>query len=226
MERAIQKNVSQLQRQRQEAADHQADQENLNRAMATSESEAKRHARETSEYEEELDQVIAQSQREQGRGVSGSEWEPDMGLDDENNEELERARKQSEKMAGKAADLARMSPSVQQPPSYDPEHLAGTTQSEFEAQQQGQQGEKTTQEKIEEEIVMKYVKKQSLLEQDYQNKGKGRATATEDKDDENFQKALKFSMQGHEHDAEHRYGEASSSERLSGADEQNTSCGR
>ena len=206
VERAIQENVSQLQRQRQEAADHQADQENLRQAMATSEAEAQRHAREALEYEEQLKRVIAQSLREQRRRDSDSEWEPDMGFDDE---ELERVRKKSEKMAEKAAAVAGRSPGVQQSPSYDPGHLAGTTQSEFEAQQQGQQGEKTTQEKTEEEIVVEYVKKQSLLEQGYQNKGKGRATATEDKDDEDLQKALKFSNQGHEHDAEYRYGEAS-----------------
>jgi len=181
--------------------------------MATSEAEAQRHAREALEYEEQLKRVIAQSLREQRRRGSDSEWESDMGLDDEDededDEELERARKKSEKMAKKAAAVTGRSPGVQQSPSYDPGHLAGTTQREFEAQQQGQQGEKTTQEKTEEEIVMEYVKKQSLLEQDYQNKGKGRATATEDKDDEDLQKALKFSMQGSEHDAEYRYGEAS-----------------
>ncbi|MCJ1377145.1 hypothetical protein MMC17_000237, partial [Xylographa soralifera] len=207
VERAIQENVSQLQRQRQEAADHQANQENLRQAMATSEAEAQRHAREALEYEEQLKRVIAQSLREQRRRGSDSEWESNMGLDDEDDEELERAWKNSERMAEKAAAVAGRSPGIQKSPSSDPGHLAGTTQSEFEAQQQGQQGEKTTQEKTEEEIVMEYIKKQSLLEQDYQNKGKGRATAT--KDDEDLQKALKFSMQGHEHDAEYRYGEAS-----------------
>ena len=209
VERAIQENVSQLRRQRQEAADHLADQENLRQAMAVSEAEAQRHAREALEYVEQLKRVIAQSLREQRRRGSDSEWESDMGLDDKDDEELERARKKTEKMAEKAVAVAGRSPGVQQSPSYDAGHLAGTTQSEFETQQQGQQGEKTTQEKTEEEIVMEYVKKQSLLEQHHRNKGKGRATATEDKDDEDLQKALKFSMQGHEHDAEDRYGEAS-----------------
>ncbi len=207
VERAIQGNVSQLQRQRQEAVDHQADQENLRQAMATSEAEAQRHGREALEYEEQMKRAIAQSLREQRRRGSDSEWESDMGRDDEDDEELERAGKNSEKM--QAAAVAGMSPGVQQTSSYDPGHLAGTTQSEFEAQQQGQQGEKTTQEKTEEEIVMEYVKKQSLLEQNYLKKGKGRATAPEDKDDEDLQKALNFSMQGHEHDAEYQYGEAS-----------------
>ena len=209
VERAIQENVSQLQRQRQEAADHHADQENLRQAIATSDAEAQRHIREALEYEEQLKRAIAQSLREQRRRGSDSEWESDMGLDDEDDEELERARKKSEKMAEQAVAVAGRSPGFQQTPSYDPGHLVGTTQSEFEAQQQGQQGEKTTQEKTEEKIVMEYVKKQSLLEQNYQKKGKCRATATDDKDDEDLQKALKFSMQRHEHDAEYQYGEAS-----------------
>jgi UDP:flavonoid glycosyltransferase YjiC (YdhE family) len=211
VERAIQENVSRLQRRRQEAADHQADQENLRQAMATSEAEAQRHTREALEYEEQLKRVIAQSLREQRRRGSETEWKSDMVLDDEDDEELKRARKKSEKMAEKTAAVAGRSPGVQQSPSYDPGHLAGTTQSEFEAQQQGQRGEKTTQEKTEEEIVMEYVRKQSRLEQHHQSKGKGRATATEDKDDEDLQKALRLSMQGHEHDAE--YGEASGTSR-------------
>ncbi|KIW92476.1 uncharacterized protein Z519_06323 [Cladophialophora bantiana CBS 173.52] len=143
MERVIQENVSQLQRQQQEAADHQAEQENLRQAIAASGNEAPRHA------------------------------------------------------------------SVQRPCSYDPGHLAGTRQSEFEAQQQGQRGEKTAEERTEEEIVMEYIKKQSLLEACHRNKGKGRGTAIEDHDDEDLQKAMKLSMRGHEYNAEHRDGEAS-----------------
>jgi UDP:flavonoid glycosyltransferase YjiC (YdhE family) len=145
VERAIQETRSQLQRERREAADHQADQENLRQAMAASEAEAQRHA-----------------SKAWGYG-----------------------------------------------PSYDPRHLAGTTQSEFEARQQGQRGEKTTHEKTEEEIVMAYVRKQSLLEMQHWSRGKGRATATEHKGDEDLQKALELSMRGHTYDAEDRYGEAS-----------------
>ena len=195
VERVIQENVSHLQRRRQETADHQADQENLRQAMATSEAEAQRQAREALEYEEQLTRVIAQSLRERIRRGSDSEWDSDMVHNDEDDEELERATNVSKKMAEKAAAVAGKSPDVQHSLSYDPGHLAGTIQSEFEAQQQGQQEENTTQEKTEEEIVMEYVKKQSLLERGYQNKGKSRATATEDKDDEYLQKALKFSIQ-------------------------------
>ncbi|KFZ02573.1 hypothetical protein V500_00118 [Pseudogymnoascus sp. VKM F-4518 (FW-2643)] len=163
VERAIQEDVSQLQRQRQEATGHQADQENLRQAMATSEAEAQRHAREALEHEEQLKQV-------------------------EDNDELEWARNKTEQMAEKAAAVAGSSTGVQPYLSYDP----GIS--------------RAPRKKTEEEIVIEYVKKQSLLEQGYQNKGKGRTTATEDKDDEDLQKALKFSMQRHEHNAEYRYG--------------------
>ncbi|PQE06092.1 glycosyltransferase family 1 protein [Rutstroemia sp. NJR-2017a BBW] len=172
VERAIQENIYQLQRQQEEAADHQIHEENLRRAIEASEAEAQRHAREASEYEEQLKLVTAQSLREQRRTCGDSEWELDIGLDDEDDEELQRARKRSGKMTENAGDGAGSSPDVQQPHSYDSGHLAGTTQSEFEAQQQEQEREKTAQEKTEEEIVMEYVKKQSLLEKDYRNKGK------------------------------------------------------
>ncbi len=62
--------------------------------------------------------------------------------------------------------------------------------------------EKTPQEKTEEEVVIEYIKKQSLLEVQHQNKGKICETATEyedDEDDEGLQKALKSSMQEYEH---------------------------
>jgi uncharacterized membrane-anchored protein len=108
-------------------------------------------------------------------------------------------------MTEKATAVAGGSPVIQRPPSYDRGTSRAPPKSEFEAQQQGQQGEKKTQQKTEEEILMEYVKEQSLLEVHRPNKGKGRATAMEDKDDEDLQKALKLSMSGHGV----RYGEAS-----------------
>jgi len=105
---------------------------------------------------------------EQRQIGSDREWESDVGLHNEDDDEFERAGR---------------SPSVQLPGSYDPGHLAGSRQNEFEAQQQGHRGEKTTEERREEEIVMEYIKKQSLLEVYHQNKGKARATAIEDTDD-------------------------------------------
>ncbi|OIW33071.1 putative glucosyl/glucuronosyl transferase [Coniochaeta ligniaria NRRL 30616] len=64
VERAIRENVSRLQRQRQEAADHQLEQDDLRQAMACSEADAQRHARKALEYEDQLKRVIAQSLRE------------------------------------------------------------------------------------------------------------------------------------------------------------------
>jgi UDP:flavonoid glycosyltransferase YjiC (YdhE family) len=173
VERAIQENIYQLQLQQEQAADRQTHEENLRRAIEASEAEAQRHAREALEYEEQLKLVTAQSLREQRRRSSVSEWELDIGVDDEDDEELQRARKRSGKLAENAGAVVGRSPHVQKSHLYDPGHLAGTTQSEFEAQQQEQQREKTIQEKTEEEIVMEYVRKQSLLEQDYRDKGKG-----------------------------------------------------
>jgi UDP:flavonoid glycosyltransferase YjiC (YdhE family) len=187
VERAIQENVSNLQRQQQQ----DADQEDLRQAMASSEAESQRHANEALEFEKQLKQVIAQSLREQRHVSSDREWESKIALDDKVYEEVAQTTRNPTKVAGKAVAVL--------PPSYDGGYLAGTTQSEFESQQQIRPGEKTTQEKTEEQIVMEYVKKQSLLESHHQNKGKGRATVTEQEEDEELQKALKLSMQDHEH---------------------------
>lgn len=90
-------------------------------------------------------------------------------------------------------------------PPYTSGHLVGTTQAEFEARQREQGGEKTAQEKTEEEVVLEYIKKQSLLEESHHGKGKGRVvTATEDEDDEDLQEALKLSMRDAEDDSRYR----------------------
>lgn len=77
IERAIEENVSQLQRQRQEAADHQAEQENLRQAIATSETEAQQYASSALEYKKQLERVMLQTLSEQRQRGSDSEW--DMG---------------------------------------------------------------------------------------------------------------------------------------------------
>lgn len=91
VERAIQKDVSKLQHQRQ---DHQADQANLHQAMSTSEAEAQQH-------------------------TSDSEWDSDLGLDGEDDEEFEQERKEPEKMLEEAVPVAGGSLGRQRPPSYD-----------------------------------------------------------------------------------------------------------
>lgn len=164
-------------------ADAEADSSaELLQTMSSSEAEAQRYSRETLEYEEQLKQAIAQSLKEQRRVSEDDRWED---LDSETagtSEEIAAGRSNGPAGAGR-------------PPSYDPGHLAGTTQCEFQAQEQR---EKTIEEKTEEEIVMEYVKKQSLLEAHHQSKGKGRASTTEGEDEEELQKALNLSMQEHE----------------------------
>ncbi|KAI2631540.1 family 1 glycosyltransferase [Hypomontagnella submonticulosa] len=202
-DRAVEENVSQPQLRRQGAENYEEVRPTLRQVMASSEAEAQQHASEALEYEKLLKRVMAQSLREQRQRASDNEWESDLGLDYEEDEELERARGNSKNRTHNITAV--IGGSI---PSYDQGHLAGTTQNGFEAQQlQGQQGEKTAQEKTEEDIVMEYVKKQSLLEMYHQNKGKGRATARgiEDTDDRDLQKALRLSVQEHRV----RYGEAS-----------------
>ncbi|KAF4556437.1 Sterol 3-beta-glucosyltransferase-like protein 5 [Elsinoe fawcettii] len=149
----------------------QDDDKNIRQAMINSEEEARCKANEDAEDERRLKQAIAQSQQEQlFKRSPGDMWR--------------------NLVAGEEAG-----PSSQHSPPYDPGHLAGTTQSQFEAHRQGQAGEKTTQERREEDIVMEYMKKQSLLEGQHK-KGKGRASTTDD-EDEDLRKAMELSMRGH-----------------------------
>ena len=79
---------------------------------------------------------------------------------------------------------------AQQSHLFDQGHLADTTKSTFQVQERR---EKINQEKTEEEIVLEYVKKQTLLEAQHQRKEKGRVVM--DDEDEEFQRAIKLSMQ-------------------------------
>ena len=208
VKQAVLENVSQLEYQGREAADHEAGQEDIRQAIALSEAEPHRHTTEVLEYEKQLKQVMAQSLKEQRLRGGDSEWVSDISLDDEEDDGFERTRRKFGKMSEMAAAMTDVQPSYQRPPPNDEGHLAGTTQIEFEAQHHRKQGEKTTQEKMEEEMMVEYIKKQSLLGMYYQKKGKGHVIVTEDWNDEDLQKALKLSMQGHEHDAGYRSGEA------------------
>ncbi|OQV08036.1 hypothetical protein CLAIMM_12365 isoform 2 [Cladophialophora immunda] len=90
MERAIQENVSQLQRRQQEdAADRQAEQESLRQAIAASRNEAQRHANEALEFQKQLERVMTQSVLEHKQSASGREWESDiLSLDHEDKDEI------------------------------------------------------------------------------------------------------------------------------------------
>lgn len=63
-------------------------------------------------------QVIAQILREQIQRNNDNEWESAVGLNDGNNENLERARKNPGRTVEKAVTVAGRSPGVQQFPSY------------------------------------------------------------------------------------------------------------
>jgi hypothetical protein len=155
-------------------------------------SELQSHGQDHQAGQVNVRQTTLASEAEAQRRASVGTWDSDVHHDDTN---LESERNEFETMSERAAAVAGQSLRHERPPVYDPGHLAGTTQNEFVAEQKGNQGEKTAQEKTEEEIVMEYIKKQSLLEADHQNKGKGRATERDDEDDEELQRILKLSLQ-------------------------------
>jgi hypothetical protein len=166
--------------------------ETLRQAIASSKAESQRHANEALEYEQELERAMEQSLPEQTRRSSESALLVNVCRDDDEFTDSEQQRTGSSKTVEHSVATAGSSPGQHQLPSGDHGHLGGTTQSEFEAQQQG---EKSAQEKTEEEIVLEYIKKQSLLESHHRNKGKERAVETDDESDEDLQKALEMSRQ-------------------------------
>ena len=178
VERAIRASMAELQRARTERAEQQArssaaaEDEELQLALAQSASEAQDQGKAQVVHDEELERVLAQSLREH-RGDYSVETKGE-----EEDENFKRAIQESQ------------NPSIQvhsgddHPPAYDSGHLSGTTQEQFEAQQKQQPSEKTQQEKTEEQVVMEYVKKQSLLEQQHST-GKGKQPQN-DADDEDL----------------------------------------
>ncbi|KAF3042125.1 hypothetical protein E8E12_005273 [Didymella heteroderae] len=84
---------------------------------------------------------------------------------------------------------------VPQPPrSLDSRHPAGVTRHVFEAKNDEGRTEKTAEEKIEEEIVIEYVRRQSLLEAQHCMNGKGSGRVIEDEEDRDLQRALRTSL--------------------------------
>lgn len=136
--------------------------------------------------------------------ASQAEAESHAHPDAAHDEELKRALAQSlkEQRRQRSSDSEWDSESDT---GKDAGHVAGTTLKDFERQQAqnagGAGGEKGQREKTEEEIVVEYVKKQSLLEQEHQRKGadKGKTPQTndinEDEEDEELQRAMTISMQ-------------------------------
>lgn len=163
--KAMKASLAELKQQRtNRPSDGEAEQ--LRQALEASRAEADNQP--IAMHDAELDQVLAQSLKEQGQDRTATGTGP--------------------------------------PPAYDPGHLAGTTQEEYEQQHNHGASEKTQQEQDEERVVMEYVKKQSALEDEHrrQASSKGKQPQRKDTDDEDLQQAMKMSMQ---RDGQH--GEAS-----------------
>lgn len=146
-------------------------------------------------HEEKRSAVQAEWERSQYSSESELESESDFGSEDMLDEELEQIEGRREK----GTHVVDGGPSSSIDPSCDPCHLVGTTQREFEAQQHKGPGEKSAVERAEEEVVLEYFKKQSLLEaDDHGKKGKSRDVATTDEDeaDADLQRALELSVRG------------------------------
>lgn len=151
-------------RHKREEADREIAQEDTFRqATMDSKKETQRHAREKLEYNQQLEQALAQS------------------LQEHRNDPIQ--------LGISSASAA----STSRQPVMDSGPVSGTTRQDFEATQKG---EKTAEEKSEEAIVLEYIKKQSLLEQQHRsNKAEGPAEAGDDVDDEELNRVLKLSMQ-------------------------------
>jgi UDP:flavonoid glycosyltransferase YjiC (YdhE family) len=130
---------------------------------------------------------------ESPRHDGGVEWDRVLRLDDEQDKVFEQSMSVPRGMSAGTNSFQH----------YDSGHLAGTSRGAFEARQEKRQGEpqeaKSHQERTEEEIVLEYIKKQSLVEEQLRNKDRSRAVASandEDEDDEDLRRALELSMQG------------------------------
>jgi len=179
VERAIRASMTELAKSRAERAQEEAaareaskdndEDEELKRAIAASVADADNHQQQRMVVDEELERALAQSLREQ-RGKHDDEWDSDA-----ENEEYQRALK--------ASSTAHQGATTNEdPPEYDIGHVAGTTQQSYEGQQATRPGEKTDQEKTEEQVVLDYVKKQSLLEEEHRkatSSGNGKAPQRE-----------------------------------------------
>lgn len=101
-----------------------------------------------------------------------------MSLGTEGADALEGTSRRSPRISRKPVGESLRSSAAQREGPHDSGHLAGTSQRDFEAQHRG---EKTAQERTEEEIVMEYVKKQSMLERHHQTQCRWRATDLEER---------------------------------------------
>lgn len=189
IERAIRVSMSELARNSGAAKPQDDDDEALRKAMAASTEQNSQQGSQATERDEELERALANSLKEQRRQYE----------DDDNDEEYQQALRESQQAASNAGEGCSAGP------SYDQGHLGGTTREQYEQQAGAGKGEKTQQEQDEERIVMEYVKKQSMLEQQHQSGKKGEGSsgagaketgtgAREDDDDEELRRAMEESL--------------------------------
>lgn len=193
IERAIRVSMAELARNRGTAKPNDDESEALRKATASSTENASRQSGD--ERDEELEQALANSLKEQRRQYDD---------DDDSDEDYQRALKESQLATSNADE----SSSTGQ--SYDHGHLGGTTREQYEQAASSGKGEKSQQEQDEERIVMEYVKKQSMREQEHQQGKKGQGSAgagagvaagsggagskEDDVDDEELRRAMEESL--------------------------------
>lgn len=157
------------------------EEEQLRQAMKVSEAEAQRQTSDDLEYEEELTRTLALSLGGDHSVRLHDAQELTLGRHDlEGGRKQERSGEADKTVAGPSVHSMGGSITGSSSGWHDAGHLAGTAQREFEAQQAQHPGEKTTQEQMEENIILEYVKKQSLLEEHHRSKNKARGGVIED----------------------------------------------
>jgi UDP:flavonoid glycosyltransferase YjiC (YdhE family) len=190
IERAIRVSMSELARNSGAAKPQDDDDEALRKAMAASSQNDGQQTGQQSEHDEELERALANSLKEQRR-----QYDNDHDDDDDNDEEYQRALRESQQAASNAGEGSSSAA------AYDQGHLGGTTREQYEQSGAGK-GEKSQAEQDEERIVLEYVKKQSMLEQQHQSgkKGEGSSSAGaggnqhDDDGDEELRKAMEESL--------------------------------
>ncbi|KAK6439366.1 hypothetical protein LTR95_004433 [Oleoguttula sp. CCFEE 5521] len=188
VERAIRASMAELTKSQNKGNDFADEDSELMRAMAASMSQG-------GTGDEELERALAASLREQ-RGISddASDLTSVHGVNSVRDDETLFG---DNEVGG--ISMHDNEPTDEKLPPYDAGHLAGATKSAFE---KSGGGEKSREELDEEETVMKYVKKQSQLEQQHKSAWEGKSSAsgagpTAERvhdEDEELKKAMELSL--------------------------------
>jgi hypothetical protein len=207
IERALRASVAELQTAREQGADHEA----MNRALeasikeaARAKAEAESHPKEDAEHEEQLRLALQKSLEEyqlahqptHERGLyhdDGSEWsDSDVGAEE----------KEAFKLALVESKRAHAEQAVATETNAQDEDLQKAIEESKASHQK--HGEDLERQKTEEEIVMEYVKKQSLAEEEHKKAQveakeisvSGNGKIEEEDEDEEVKKAIELSLKG------------------------------